>query len=267
VALPDGSTVGDDLVQALRQLASRRPVLLAFDFDGALAPIVPLPPEARPLPGSVEAIERLSRVDGVVTALVSGRSRGDLAEVSGARASDRLLLVGSHGAEVDDSGPAGLDDDARRRLREVTALLGGVVAAHPGTHLEHKPASVVLHTRLIHDEASAVVAERAALAVLDNLPGVYVTPGKKVVEAAVVQTGKGAALQRLRVACAAAAVLYVGDDVTDEDAFAVLRPGDVGVKVGAGDTLATYRVADPVAVRDLLQLLLTLFDARPPTHF
>jgi trehalose 6-phosphate phosphatase len=88
-----------------------------------------------------------------------------------------------------------------------------------------------------------------------------------VVEAAVVQTGKGAALQRLRVAYAAAAVLYVGDDVTDEDAFAVLRPGDVGVKVGAGDTLATYRVADPVAVRDLLQLLLTLFDARPPTHF
>jgi trehalose 6-phosphate phosphatase len=56
-------------------------------------------------------------------------------------------------------------------------------------------------------------------------------------------------------------VLYVGDDVTDEDAFAALRPDDVGVKVGAGQTLARYRVADPAAVRDLLQLLVTLLAA------
>jgi trehalose 6-phosphate phosphatase len=261
-AVRDGSPVGDDLVSALRQLASRRPVLLAFDFDGALAPIVPLPSDARALPGSVEAIERLSRVDGVVTALVSGRARDDLATVSGATPSDRLLLVGSHGAELDAGGPAGLDDEARRRLDLVTALLQGVVADHPGAHLELKPASAVLHTRLIDDERSAADAEHAALELLSDLAGVYVTPGKKVVEAAVVRTGKGAALQRLRVAFAAAGVLYVGDDVTDEDAFAVLGPHDVGVKVGGGETLAGYRVADPAAVRDLLQLLVTLLDAR-----
>jgi trehalose-phosphatase len=252
------SAVPPDLVQALRQLASRRPLLLAFDFDGVLAPIVPLPPDARPLPGSVEAIERLSRVDGVVTALVSGRSRSDLDAVSGATPSDRLLLVGSHGAEVDDGGPAGLDDEARARLAAVTALLAGVVADHPGAHLEHKPASVVLHTRLIDGRASAAEATRAALALLSGLDGVHVTPGKEVVEAAVVRTGKGAALQRLRHAFSADAVLYVGDDVTDEDAFAVLGPGDVGVKVGDGDTRAAHRVADPAAVRELLQLLVSL---------
>jgi trehalose-phosphatase len=259
VAVPDGSTVPGDLVQAVRQLASRRPVLLAFDFDGVLAPIVPLPPDARPLPGTVEAIERLSGVDGVVTALVSGRSRGDLAQVSGATPSARLLLVGSHGAEVDESGPAGLDDEARARLADVTALLAGVVAAHPGAHLEHKPASVVLHTRLIDDRASAAEATRAALTLLDGRAGVHVTPGKEVVEAAVVRAGKGGALQRLREAYDARAVLYVGDDVTDEDAFAVLGPDDVGVKVGAGDTLAAYCLADPAAVRDLLRLLVPLF--------
>jgi trehalose-phosphatase len=258
VALPDASTVADDLARALRQLACRRPVLLAFDFDGVLAPIVPLPPDARPLPGSVEAIERLSQVDGVVTALVSGRSRGDLAQVSGVTPSARLLLVGSHGAEVDEAGPAGLDDEGRARLAVVTALLAGVVAAHPGAHLEHKPASVVLHTRLIHDRASASEATRAALALLRDRAGVHVTPGKEVVEAAVVKAGKGAALQRLRGAFAAQAVLYVGDDVTDEDAFAVLGQHDVGVKVGVGDTRAAYRVADPAAVRDLLRLLVSL---------
>jgi trehalose-phosphatase len=246
------------LRHAVQALASRRPLLLAFDFDGALAPIVARPEDARPLPGSVEAVSTLSQVPDVVTALVSGRSRGDLAAVSGAAPSPHLLLVGSHGAEVDASGPAGLDDDARERLAEVTALLSAVVSHHPGAHLERKPASVVLHTRLIDDEGSAADAERAALALLHGLGGVDVTPGKKVVEAAVVRTGKGAALQRLRDAHATEAVLYVGDDVTDEDAIAVLGPDDVGVKVGDGETLARYRVADPEAVRELLRALVEL---------
>jgi trehalose-phosphatase len=248
----------DDLVQALRQLVSRRPLLLAFDFDGALAPIVPRPEDARPLPGSVEAVAQLAHADGIVTALVSGRSRADLHAVSGAQASERLLLVGSHGAEVDSGGPAGLDDEARARLADVTAVLEDVVSAHPGAHLERKPASVVLHTRLIDDRGSAAQATTTALGLLDGRPGVHVTPGKEVVEAAVVETGKGAALQRLRDAYDTASVLYVGDDVTDEHAFAVLRPHDVGVKVGDGETLARYRVTDPSAVRDLLQLLVTL---------
>lgn len=244
-----------DLRHALRALASRRPLLLAFDFDGALAPIVARPEDARPLPGSVDAITTLSQAPDVVTALVSGRSRADLAGVSGAAPSPHLLLVGSHGAEVDASGPAGLDDAARQRLEEVAALLSDVASHHPGASLEHKPASVVLHTRRIDDRASAADATASALALLHGRPGVHVTPGKEVVEAAVVETGKGAALQRLRSAYGAAGVLYVGDDVTDEHAFAVLGPDDVGVKVGDGDTVARYRVADPGAVRELLRAL------------
>jgi trehalose-phosphatase len=193
-----------------------------------------------------------------VTALVSGRSRHDLAEVSGAQPSTHLLLVGSHGAEVDADGPAGLDDAARSRLADVTAVLEDVARHHRGAHLERKPASVVLHTRLIDDERAAAQAEQEALTLLDGRAGVHVTPGKRVVEAAVVPTGKGAALLRVRDARAADGVLYVGDDVTDEDAFAVLGPDDVGVKVGGGDTLAAYRVPDPGAVRDLLDLLVAL---------
>ena len=85
-----------------------------------------------------------------------------------------------------------------------------------------------------------------------------VTRGKDVIELAVVEVGKGAALEILRGAAGATAVLFVGDDVTDEDAFRVLGPGDMGVKVGAGASLAPWRLPDPDAVVDLLARLATL---------
>ena len=85
--------------------------------------------------------------------------------------------------------------------------------------------------------------------------GVDVTLGKSVVELSVVETSKGIALQQLRAAAEIDAVLYVGDDVTDETAFGVLGPDDMGVKVGSGETHAAYRVDGPEDVRELLQLL------------
>ena len=77
----------------------------------------------------------------------------------------------------------------------------------------------------------------------------------EVLELAVVETSKGTALDVLRKRTGADAVLFAGDDVTDEKAFAVLRPGDLGVKVGPGETAAEYRVDDPEQMVALLALL------------
>jgi trehalose 6-phosphate phosphatase len=63
---------------------------------------------------------------------------------------------------------------------------------------------------------------------------------------------KGDGVERLREHVGATGVLYAGDDVTDEDGFAVMHEGDVGVKVGPGETKAEFRVADPDAVSELL---------------
>jgi len=79
--------------------------------------------------------------------------------------------------------------------------------------------------------------------------------GKEVVEIAVVQADKGVALRRLADEVGAEAVVYLGDDLTDEDAFSVLGPGDVGIKVGDGPTLARYRVTDSTAVLTALEHL------------
>ncbi len=248
-------------VRAVEAVAARRPLLVGLDFDGVLAPIVERPGDARALPGTLDAVAEVATAPGVTVVLVSGRARDDLLALTGLAAEGDVLIIGSHGAERprwprDAAGgdPPALDDAARERLAQVQARLEGLAAEHPGAHVEHKPTAAVLHTRrLVSGESETVAAQ--ALALLAEAPGVHVTRGKEVVEAAVVEASKGAALAWLRDQVGARAVLYVGDDVTDETVFRSLRDGDLGVKVGDGETAAAQRIADPEAVRDLLRHL------------
>lgn len=238
---------------ALDALVRQRPLLLGLDFDGTLAPLVERPADARALPGSLDAVTRLAAVPDVTVALVSGRARDDLIALTGLPDGGAVQLVGSHGAELGPHGPA-LDDAARERLSQVRQALTAVAERHPGAHVETKPSAAVLHTRQLGPQQSAA-ATAEALAWLSGQQGLHVTRGKEVVEVAVVPATKGAALGVLRERLSAAALLYVGDDVTDETVFATLGRSDVGVKVGAGETVAAHRLADPDAVRQLLRTL------------
>ena len=85
-------------------------------------------------------------------------------------------------------------------------------------------------------------------------------PGKNVVELTVREANKGNAVVALAQVSSSQATLYVGDDVTDERAFAALNPpsGDLTVKVGDGQTAATQRVPDPASVVQMLELFLEL---------
>jgi trehalose-phosphatase len=221
------------------------------------------------------AVRRLARFGGVEVALVSGRALDSLRATSGVSDEDALSLIGSHGAEAvlrHGLGARAMAESLAEPLAEAmtpasTELLQRVVAAlhaivedgggdGPGNGLEveTKPTGAVLHTR----RAPADIARRAteqALAGPGTWPGVHVTEGKAVIELAVIEVSKGAALQHLRRVIPVDGVLYVGDDVTDESAFAVLGPADVSVKVGPGPTRAAYRLAGPEDVLELLQLL------------
>jgi len=252
-----------ELDAALRDLADdarRGAALVALDFDGVLAPLRDDPTAARPLPEATAALHRLAG-HGVPLAIVSGRALANLAERAGAPPGTRL--VGGHGAERGYIGadgafepePFALSPDAAARLAALAADLGRLVAGTTAW-VEHKPASVVLHTRT----ATADDAARVTPAAIDagRAAGVDVLPGKDVVELSVLDVSKGTALRDLRAELGVARVLYVGDDVTDERAFAVLGPGDVGVKVGDGPTAAAHRVADPPAVAAALTHLADL---------
>ncbi|GAA3247794.1 hypothetical protein GCM10017691_57350 [Pseudonocardia petroleophila] len=245
-----------DLDQAVREIAAVPTLLVALDFDGVLAPLVDVPSESRPLPESAAALGSLATLPGTVVALVSGRGLADLAATSGFGAPIRL--VGSHGGEFDDGG-AVLDDDQRALLDALTAEVTALVDGEPGVKLEHKPAGIAVHVR----GAGPGVGPRVLDAVRTGpaaRPGVEATPGKDVLDLAVLQVNKGMAVDVLRERVGADAVLFAGDDVTDETAFARLGAGDVGVKVGDGDTAAAHRVAGPPDVARLLELLLAARD-------
>jgi trehalose 6-phosphate phosphatase len=251
-------TDDDDLAVALAELATdvaRRPLLVALDFDGTLAPLVDDPDDSQMLPSAAAALARLATAPGVALALISGRSVVDLHRRAGAPVG--TVLIGSHGGERGRVGEYGLERNPIRLDPEQSDLLiqvgAGLTAAargRDGVWVQHKPAGAVLHTRLAQaDVALAATAAGLALAAELDLPALH---GKDVVEIAVVSATKGGALMALAAELTAAVVLYAGDDTTDEHAFAELGPGDLSIKVGPGETVARLRSADPRAFCDQL---------------
>ncbi|MCB0998679.1 MAG: trehalose-phosphatase [Acidimicrobiales bacterium] len=247
-----GNGMDADLEAAIDTAGSARRLLVASDYDGTIAELVDDPDRAHPWSPSIEVLRRLAALPHTTVAVVSGRSLTDLRALS--HLGDVAILIGSHGAEFGDGGVDGLDPDVRGALDAVASELDGLAAGVPGAHVERKPAGVAFHTRRA-DPSAAARAVADVLAGPGSRHGVRVRHGKDVVELTVVHTDKGAALDRLRRSIDADAVVFLGDDLTDEDAFAVLGDGDVGVKVGDGPTIARHRVRDVPAVAQVLSRL------------
>lgn len=249
-------TLSPELLEAVRRVACTEHLLIAMDFDGTISPLVDHADDARPLPQSAAAFAALAALPNTTTALISGRALDSLRAV--ASPPRETLLIGSHGAEAwlgPGSTELTLDDEQRELLAGVRLVLEEISNVAPGTVLEDKPAGVVLHTRLAADDvaADAVAAARASLR---DRHGVYLKNGKRVLETSVVNASKGEGVTFLRQSTGATAVVFAGDDTTDEDALGRLVPGDLGVKVGLDFTQAQFRVEAPVHVGELLEALL-----------
>ncbi len=230
-------------------MAATPRLLITSDFDGTLAPIVNDPSAARPLPTAAAALATLAELPDTDVALVSGRALEVLRALSAMPSA--VHLVGSHGAEFDTGFAHDVDTEL---LARIVAQLDEIASGRKGVTVETKPASAAIHVRNA-TPADAEAAMEAARAV-GAATGVEVTSGKAVLEFAVISTDKGEAVDILREQTDATAVTFFGDDVTDEKAFRRMRDGDVGVKVGRGETLAGYRVDSPGDVAAALEHLL-----------
>ncbi|WP_168701020.1 trehalose-phosphatase [Gordonia paraffinivorans] len=244
------------LREALAAATRARRLLLASDYDGCVSPIVSRPEDAVPNPASIVALEKAAALPDTEVAVVSGRELAVLADLSGLTAP--VTLVGSHGSEFDTGFVVEVTDAKRALLARIVDELRSIAARFPGSTVETKPAAAVLHVRNA-DPADAGAALDAARSGPGSWEGVHSTEGKAVLELAVIETSKGHALDILRERLDCDVVIYLGDDVTDEKAFAHLRPdaGDVGIKVGEGETAAAHRVADTDDVASVLDFVAT----------
>lgn len=252
------------LEEQLRQLAGAPQLLIATDFDGTLAPLVSRPEDASILTTARRALDILHHSPGVKIAVLTGRSLASLDETG--LWSEDWVVSGSHGLELngtairylgETSRESALTEQERQQLELYTRRAQRLFKGEKGVKLEFKPYGVAVHTRGVAESRHAedLLTAASELGRRAGLPGRL---GKQVCEVSVRQSDKGVVLKELIGAWPDAAVLFMGDDVTDEDAFSVLRHGDVGIKVGKGETLAKARIADPQAAAYLLALLAEL---------
>jgi alpha,alpha-trehalase len=266
---PEGTRLASELPSALgladeiaRRLEGKRPVMF-LDYDGTLTPIVSQPEDAI-LSDAMREV--LSELAGLCTvAIVSGRDRRDVEPLV---ALDGLVFAGSHGFDI--AGPRGLRmefEGGRDRLPELDAAereLNERIDAIAGARVERKRFAIANHYRNVADEDVPRVDEavREVLALHSQL---RLSHGKKVIELRPdIEWDKGRAvlwlLEALGLGAPDVLPFYLGDDVTDEDAFAMLTDLGIGIIVGAPSyrTNASYSLQNTEEVGVFLNQLIDL---------
>jgi alpha,alpha-trehalase len=241
-----------------------------LDYDGTLTPIFEDHDEAVLDAAMREIIQRLA--DCCKVAVISGR---DLQDVQRRVALEQIFYAGSHGFEI--AGPAG----QHKENQEATALLPVLAEAErslreqlnvvPGCKLERKRFSVAVHYRLVDREDDVDTVENAVDEVLEAYTKLRKTSGKKLYELQPdIGWDKGRAvewlLDNLDVEPAKVLPLYLGDDITDEDAFWVLRERGIGIRVGKQEdqqrTTAQYWLRDQQEVGHFFEKFLSRLNRR-----
>ena len=260
---PDASGPAPLLLERLddfrHMLRGRRPVLF-LDYDGTLTPIVSRPELAR-IDGDMRELVREAS-QSITVAVVSGRDLDDVRQLVGL---DNIVYAGSHGFDI--RGPAGLQiehdvgSDAVPALDAAERQLQVALKPVEGAQIERKKFSIAVHYRNVAD--GDVDRVRSAvddtIAAADRLRRSY---GKKVLELQPdIAWNKGRAvlwlLGALDLDTEHVIPIYIGDDVTDEDAFSALRSRGIGILVAeqGQQTAARYRLRDVDEVRHFLQWL------------
>jgi trehalose 6-phosphate phosphatase len=213
-----------------------------LDVDGTLLEIAPRPEAVQAHEDDRRLLGALHEAAGGAVALISGRA---LAGIDALFSPIRLPAAGLHGIERRDAaGRIHRHAFPGEALRRAAARLDDFASRHPGLVFEDKGASLALHYRLApHLAAQAGEAVDAAAAELGE--SVEIQRGKMVLEVKPSGRNKGSALEEFmaEVPFAGRTPVFIGDDLTDEHAFAVVnRLGGHSIKVGEGATLAKWRL-------------------------
>lgn len=249
-----------------RRLASRNPAVF-LDYDGTLTPIVDRPEDALLADETKQVIKLLACYCPV--AIVSGRDLADVRQMVGI---DGIFYAGSHGFDITGPGGSHRDDQHGRRflpaLDRAEESLRSSPAPIPGARVERKRFAIAVHYRAVEQDRVGPL-EEVVDRVVAGEPDLKKTGGKKVFELRPnMEWDKGKALlslmETLGLSLRDTVPIFIGDDVTDEDAFRAIYDCGIGIVV-AGDrrpTEAHYMLRDTLEVRRFMERLIDLMEDR-----
>jgi trehalose 6-phosphate phosphatase len=254
---------GDEVAQ---RLAGKTPAVF-LDYDGTLTPIVDRPEDALISPAMRETVRELATRCPVC--VVSGRDRPVVQELMGL---NNLIVAGSHGFDIWSPDGGNLQREEGRGhqalIEAITAEIRTAVAGIEGALIEPKRASVAVHYRLVDEVARPQIAAVVEQVLAAHPNALKLTPGKMVYEIQPrLNWDKGKAvlylLEALGLNRSDVTPLYLGDDHTDEHAFAALSGRGIGIFVGSADdpevagrtTEAEYILANTQEVEQFLASL------------
>lgn len=244
-----------------RRIGRKTPAIF-LDYDGTLTPIVSRPGEAKLAPERRDLLAKVAK--RFPLAILSGRRRADLPTLTGL---DDLIVAGSHGFDIGGPGRNGIRhqpaQDFVPLLERAAAQLRERFNDIEGVFIEDKVYSIAVHYRLA-DEAQVPVIRAALEEIVAREPRLRITTGKKVLELRPdIDWHKGHALLWLLDAFGARDSLvpiFIGDDVTDEDALRAVRQRGIGIVILDEDrpTAARYALESDAQVYAFLTQLLGL---------
>jgi len=254
------SVVAEDFEAAVRKkIVPQKRVAIFLNYDGTLSELKPKPSDAVPDEEVDGILRKISEVGNVETYLISGRKKEDM---------DRwfskyhLNLIAEHGYYYRTSNSAewivfnpNADLSWKSQINDIFRRYAETI---PGSFVEEKTSSVVWHYRRTDPELGTIKANQLVselYEMLSNLP-LEIHHGKKIVEVNSTKINKGIIMEYFISQNNYEAVLCAGDDETDENMFRMTNDRIVSVKVGNGNTDASYQLPNPRALRSFIEKLL-----------
>jgi trehalose-phosphatase len=244
-------------------------LLLCLDYDGTLSRFAVNPVGATLSTQMDRVLRVLAQEESVSLAIISGRDRLDL---QSRVAIPGIFYAGNHGLEISGPGRVFIEPTAAtysESLQQLATDLGNRLQTIEGALVEFKGLTIAVHFRQVASERLEDVRHQVHGALANAAHPFVLSTGEKVYEIRPrVYWNKGTAVKWIREQLAKPETLciYVGDDVTDEDAFAAL-PNDITIKVGdAPESAAHYRLSGPTEVRKFLEWVEELIKARKEGH-
>jgi trehalose 6-phosphate phosphatase len=241
-----------------REVFDKNRTIFFLDYDGTLTPIVDRPQDAVVSPEMKKTVERLAQKCRVC--IVSGRYREDVQGLLGIK---DLLYAGSHGFDIKGRGVMMIHPGAEKALPDVELCIQKLetsLAGIEGLLIEKKKFSVAVHYRLVDEKSHLSRIEKEVSDAARTSGSLRLMRGKKVFELLPdIEWDKGKAirwiLETLDLKWTDANMIYIGDDVTDEFAFRMLRTRGTGILVSPEQksSAASFRLNDPMEVKKFFE--------------